>query len=432
LRLLFEIIWKIGAKIRNPSLFSSYFKLKQSANRTSEEIESDQFYKTKELLIFAQKKSIFWKRKFQESDFNPIEDFNNLEDINKTTVITKKILLEEGKNIHTENLDERVFLSETSGTSGQVLKFFKNENWDSFNRAVLFYAYELYGVRPWDRNGYFWGFNKSPRQRYKIRFFDFLQNRFRLFSYEKNEVQSFLIKLKSAKYLNGYSSMIFETAKIALELGFSPKDFPKLKMIKGTSEKIFPFYQDTVIRAFGRKIVSEYGAAETGIIAYEYPCGSMHIIDENVLVETNVEGEAIVTNFRSKSFPIIRYSLGDIIKLRFEKCSCGRNSMIVEDIEGRIGKSIQGYSKSYPSLTLYYIFKNLALENGIELQYQGYQVEKGKLDLRFPVELDEVIEKSIRLECMKYFNSDVEVRLLSKYQIHTKQSKLRDFISDLN
>jgi phenylacetate-CoA ligase len=106
--------------------------------------------------------------------------------------------------------------------------------------------------------------------------------------------------------------------------------------------------------------------------------------------------------------------------------------MIVEDIEGRIGKSIQGYSKSYPSLTLYYIFKNLALENGIELQYQGYQVEKGKLDLRFPVELDEVIEKSIRLECMKYFNSDIEVRLLSKYKIHTKQSKLRDFISDLN
>lgn len=430
--LLFEIIWKIGAKIRNPSLFSSYTKLNLSAKKSSEEIEAYQFNKIKELLIFAQKNSIFWRQKFQERDFNPSEDFKTPEDISKISVISKRDLLAEGENIHTENIGERIFLSETSGTSGQVLKFFKNENWDSFNRAVLFYAYELHGVRPWERNGYFWGFNKSPKQRYKIRFFDFLQNRFRLFSYEKDEVRRFLIKLKSAKYLSGYSSMIFETAKIALELGFSPKDFPNLKMIKGTSEKIFPFYQETVIEAFGRKIVSEYGAAETGIIAYEYPCGSMHIIDENVLVETNGEGEAIVTNFRSKSFPVIRYSLGDSIKLKSEKCSCGRNSMIVEDIEGRIGKAILGFSKSYPSLTLYYIFKNLALENGIELQYQGYQVEKGKLDLRFPVELDEVIEKSIRLECMKYFNSDVEVRLLSKYQIHTKQSKLRDFISDLN
>ena len=32
-------------------------------------------------------------------------------------------------------------------------------------------------------------------------------------------------------------------------------------MIKGTSEKIYDHYQEKVIKVFGRKIISEYGAA---------------------------------------------------------------------------------------------------------------------------------------------------------------------------
>lgn len=62
-------------------------------------------------------------------------------------------------------------------------------------------------------------------------------------------------------------------------------------------------------KAFGAKIISEYGAAESGLIAYECPeCGNMHINMENVIVEES-EGEIVVTNLLSRSFPIIRYKL---------------------------------------------------------------------------------------------------------------------------
>lgn len=75
----------------------------------------------------------------------------------------------------------------------------------------------------------------SIKKRLKIKILDKLQNRFRLFSYEDKEIRKFADKLKKASYLTGYSSMIYEVAKMVNKLGIE-KQF-HLKMIKGTSEK---------------------------------------------------------------------------------------------------------------------------------------------------------------------------------------------------
>jgi len=99
-----------------------------------------------------------------------------------------------------------------------------------------------------------------------------------LFNYKPNAIEVFVKKLKKASYLHGYSSMIYETAKLINQNNFEkPK---KLKMIKGTSEKIYDSYQEEVKKAYGSKIISEYGAAETGIIAFECLKGNMHIIKD--------------------------------------------------------------------------------------------------------------------------------------------------------
>src|SRR5690606_4032961 len=97
-----------------------------------------------------------------------------------------------------------------------------------------------------------------------------------------------------------------------------------LKLVRGTSEKIFEKYQQEAVQAFGRRIVSEYGAAESGIIAFECAEGSMHVNMETCIVEVE-NGEILVTNLVSRSFPIIRYRLGDYIELdTHTKCLCGR------------------------------------------------------------------------------------------------------------
>jgi phenylacetate-CoA ligase len=239
----------------------------------------------------------------------------------------------------------------------------------------MYRGYAWHDVRPWERNGYLWGYNFSFRRKLKVRILDELQNRFRLFSYDEKEIAEFLLKLEHASYLGGYSSMIYELAKAINRKGND--NYKNIKKVKGTSEKIFESYQEEVRKAFGKKMISEYGAAETGIIAFECPKGKMHINMETVIVEEE-KNEVLVTNLVSRSFPVIRYKLGDYVELDpGTGCDCGRVHPVVKEVLGRTGKVIYGKSGRYPSLTLYYVFKNLAIEKKLILNYVAIQREKG-------------------------------------------------------
>ena len=260
-----------------------------------------------------------------------------------------------------------------------------------------------------------------------------LQNRFRLFSYSPREVEWFVSKLGSVTYLHGYSSMIYEMAKMVndgrLEVGKS-----SIALIKGTSEKIFDFYQVAIKKAFGSKMVSEYGSAEAGIIAFECPHGKMHVNMENCIVEVDSDSEILVTNLNSYSFPIIRYKQGDIISLETgsKRCVCGMNHDVILEVTGKVGKKIHGQMKSYPSLVIYYIFKNLYFDYGVSLDAQFIQFRKGFLSVRFVDALDDALVELVRRECLKYFGGDIIVEFEGDCEVRVYDGKRKDFISDVD
>lgn len=421
---LSQFVFKVGVFFRNKNLFKYENELISLDFASRDDILRIQKEKLDNLLRHAVTNSDFYRENKRDS----IDPYHWLTHF---SIIEKKDLLTQQDRISNKVVGQRHFTAETSGTSGEALVFTKNEDWDSLNRASSNRGYSWYDVRNFERNGVFWGYSFSPAQRFKTRILDFLQNRFRLFSYDESSVDRFLKKLRKASYLHGYSSMIYEVACIGERLGYKPTDFPKMKMVKGTSEKIYPFYNEVVKRVFGHAIVSEYGAAETGIIAFECPKGYMHINEENVIVE-ELNGEIVVTNLNSYSFPIIRYRLGDSVKLApHSVCSCGRNSNVILEIEGRVGKSILGKQGKYPSLTLYYIFKNLALQHDMKLQYQAYQSKKGYLEIKIPDRLTTEQELYVLKEAQSYFKEDVEVTVKQNETIHSKTGKLKDFITEL-
>jgi phenylacetate-CoA ligase len=225
--------------------------------------------------------------------------------------------------------------------------------------------------------------------------------------------------------------MIYEVAK-RINASKRADSFPHLKMIKGTSEKIFDKYRDEVKAAFGIPIISEYGAAEAGIMAFECPSGSMHVNMETVIIEEE-NNEILVTNLASKSFPIIRYKLGDYIRLdRESQCACGMQHEIVREVLGRVGKVIYGVINQYPSLTLYYVFKNLAMEQGIILNYQATQSQKGQLTLRIEGQLSQQHRQALMKEIVKYFSADLAVHINDGEELHTRKRKKTDFVSELD
>jgi phenylacetate-CoA ligase len=427
--MIYKLIFKLGQKLRNPSISTWFSFLKKSELWSSEELEAYQLSKFKELIEFAYKHSPFYKVHFESHNFST-EEIQTYEDIVKVPVLDKRMLLDHTEAIHTNYSFKKLIKATTSGTSGESLVFQREEEADSFNRAAIFRGYSWYNVKPWDKNGYFWGFNFSLIEKVKTKFLDLLQHRFRIFSYEEKSFEKFVIKLKKARFIHGYSSMIFQTAKLINERKMEKPLY--IKMVKGTSEKIFETYQEEVEKAFGMKIINEYGATESGIIAFECPQGKMHLNMEGVLVE-EIEGEILVTNLQMKSFPIIRYKLGDYIELaaKDEVCSCGKSHRVLKEVTGRIGSNIYGVNKVYPSLYFYYIFKNLIKLHDLKLNYQVIQNLKGSLVFNIEQSLSADELNCLKEEIEKYFGIDMKVKIIDNTELLSSKGKFKSFISKI-
>lgn len=423
--MLRELTYKVGILVRNKRIFDMYRFLMNSQYWDINRLQEYQLEKIKEIVIHAYENSKYYRQKYDEHNFHP-QMIRSLGDLKHIPKMTKDELLKHRDAIQIKNLNEKLFFSETSGSSGEPLVFYRNRDWDAWHRASVFRGYSWFNVKPWEKNGYLWGYNIAFKRMLKIKLLDFLQNRFRLFSYKDKEIDKFLKKLEKASFLSGYSSMIYELAKRINQKNM--QDRINLKMIKGTSEKIFEQYQLEVEKAFQKKMISEYGAAETGIIAFECPEGNMHINMETVKIEEE-DNKIIVTNLVSKSFPIIRYELGDYVIIdRQLKCSCGMQHHIVVEVLGRVGKVIYGLNHQYPSLIIYYIFKNLATEENLILNYQAIQKERGCIEFRIENELTNEQLNMVKREFLKYFGTDLKLTVADRVSLLSTDRKKVDFI----
>jgi len=415
-----RLIYRIGEYLRNPSLESWYKFLMKSDKWTLDCLEEYQEKKLVDLFDFAIENSPFYKKKYKGIKLNKLEDLTNL------PLLDKEDLLQYNDEIHT-GFQGKVFNAKTSGSSGSILKFERNESADSFSRAAMKRGYSWHDVQPFDRNIYFWGFNFKGMTLWKIRLLDFLQSRIRIFDYTPKSMNLVRRYSNHLKYISGYSSMINE---LALSPTFDKMCFPNLRMIKGTSEEILPYYKENVKKTFGIPLISEYGATESGIIGFECPHGNIHINMEGVIVE-EMDNEIIITNLHLMSFPIIRYRLGDYIELDNQtKCKCGRAHKIIKSIKGRVGSKLKGNYNSYPSLTIYRIFGNLS-ELGFDYNYQIFQNEPGVVEIRLSDTLKEG-EQAIRKEFYKYFKDDISYSIVENYNFEGRLSKKKFFINQLD
>lgn len=398
-----------------------YERVKSTEWASADELRDVQLRRARSFLEFVGEHSPHYRRVFREVGFEP-SDLDSVSGLGALPVTTKRDLIGLNSQIHTPAADDKSFMAETSGTSGSALEFRKGEPWDSAVRAHLMRAYDWYGVRPWDRHGYLWGYDIAPDRARKTKMLDAAQNRFRLFTYDKAEIRRFARKLQTATYLAGYSSMIYEVAKAINELGL---ERPRLALVKGTSEMILDAYQPAVTEAFGTRMVSEYGAAEAGLIAFECPNGSMHINVEDVIVELDEEGGILVTNLVSRSFPVVRYQLGDVIKISHDPCRCGRAHPVIEEVVGRRGQSVQGREASYPALTFYYVFKNIAIREGTLINYKAVQERPGEVIIYIEGNEQVAHEPVVRAELNKYFEDDVsfELRFVTAFERERRKAQ---------
>lgn len=112
------------------------------------------------------------------------------------------------------------------------------------------------------------------------------------------------------------------------------------RIIVTHAENLYKYIRENLSVAFpDSSIVNQYWSTEANI-AETCPHGSLHIDEDTVICEVldpdkNGIGDLYITNLFSYIVPIIRYKIGDRVKISDRICSCGRKTRVIELMEGR-------------------------------------------------------------------------------------------------
>ena len=144
------------------------------------------------------------------------------------------------------------------------------------------------------------------------------------------------------EFIVGFPSSVYEICEIADNLGLKLNH--KVKIFFPTAETVLPQHREVIGRVLGCKLVDQYASSEGAPFILECESGNLHIhpltgifevVDENL--QPAKEGQLLVTSFTTKGTPLVRYRIGDSIKLSSEDktCTCGSIFPLVDEIQGR-------------------------------------------------------------------------------------------------
>lgn len=144
------------------------------------------------------------------------------------------------------------------------------------------------------------------------------------------------------EYIVGFPSSVYDLCCIALERNLEFKG--TVKVFFPTAETVLSTHREIIGKVLGCKLVDQYASSEGAPFILQCTHGSLHIhpltgvfevVDENF--KPSNEGELLVTSFTTYGTPLIRYRIGDRIKLAPKdfSCDCGSCFPVVEYIDGR-------------------------------------------------------------------------------------------------
>ncbi|WP_352287847.1 phenylacetate--CoA ligase family protein [Psychrobacter sp. GW64-MNA-CIBAN-0177] len=334
------------------------------------------------------KKNNFFKYVKAHSNWYKRYEFDNLEllpILEKNDIIN---YLDEIKTI----VEKEGLVSLTGGTTGASMKviYTKSDMQERF--AILDHFRAQHGYKLGDKTAWFSGKNLISEEHLlkgicshydfinKIKFystFHINQNNFDIYWNSLNHFQP--------EFIVGFPSSVYEICKIADSKGLKLRN--KVKVFFPTAETVLPEYRELIGKIMGCKLVDQYASSEGAPFILECEAGNMHIhpltgifevVDENM--QPAQEGEILVTSFTTEGTPLIRYQIGDRIKLapQEKQCLCGSCFPLVEKIEGRSTDYIQ--SPTHGKVNLGNISNSTKNIAGI-IQFQVIQKELDRVNV---------------------------------------------------
>lgn len=299
------------------------------------------------LLRYANKNSPYYRALFNEYDIQ-IEDIYSIKELSALPFLTKDII-RRNKGIIKDNQSGKLIHYQTGGSSGEPLQFYVSKTRISHDVAAKWRATNWWGVDIGDKELVIWGSgiecgNQSLLRAWRDKAFRSYLVPARELSLERlDDIIQHIIDFKP-RMLFGYPSILSHIAKRAVQQNVSCHQLG-IQVAFVTSEVLDESQKQLIEKTFGCPVANGYGGRDAGFLAHQCPKGSMHITQEDVILEIIDEndrpvkpgeaGEIVVTHLQSYGFPFIRYRTGDLGRLSNRTCNCGRGLMILDDIIGR-------------------------------------------------------------------------------------------------
>lgn len=288
----------------------------------------------------------YYRKLFQNAGLRP-EDLTDFDQLRELPFLYKHQIRE---NMHefANSARKTVYESHTGGTTGAPLL----TPWDleslRWTCAIMDRFYLAAGASYFDRSAHLVGQMIAPH-REKKRFWriSWVDNtiHFSIFHLKIQNMPLYFEKMRKFKplWIEGYTSFIYDLAQWINGEGLSGE--LRLAAVFPTTEVLTPTIRDEIEKAFSCPVFNHYGATEGITLITQCPAGQMHIVPESGIIEFLSEdgtpaapgelAEMVITSFHNLSRPLLRYRIGDMGIYAKQKCPCGRNWPLVQEIAGR-------------------------------------------------------------------------------------------------
>lgn len=315
-----------------------------------DKIEALQLERLRPLIVHAYHTTKYYKKLFDEIAFNPAK-LKNFDDIKAIPVLTKNIIRENLSSLlSTAYSKNQIHFSETGGTTGVKMKFYRNNSCLSPKEAARYRFEKWTGWDVGERMGLVWTAQQdyvghwTVKEKIKNGLFE-RQVVLPAAILNKEELQSYTRELfdKKPTMIRAFTSPLYEVARVLLDNNYR---MSSVKGIVTTGEPLHSHQRELIEQAFACKVFDSYRSREAGPLAQE--CSEhngMHINAESMYLEIvepaeeeNFDagiGEIIITDLLNYGMPLIRYEMGDMGAVSKRKCHCGRGLPLLERISGR-------------------------------------------------------------------------------------------------
>lgn len=319
--------------------YKEYFNKFSTAS--ADEVKSEHKRRLKIFLDRSVSRSKFYSK---YDNYTELSDFPILNKIDIINCFSKIATIKEKDAV----------ISLTGGTTGNSMKVFYTKENTQERHAFIEHFREKYGYKLGKKCAWFSGKNIITEKdlRKGVCYRDDYINKIRYFSTFHITENNFDVYWAAfcefaPEYMVGFPSSVYELCSMAKARGLKLEN--TVKVFFPTAETLLPIHREVISTILGCMILDQYASSEGAPYILECEYGGLHIhpltgvfevVDENM--QPSEEGEILITSFTTEGTPLIRYRIGDSIKLAPEenKCACGSFFKLVDSIEGRLADYI--------------------------------------------------------------------------------------------